>query len=154
MIIRKATLDDIELLVKLRIDYLLDESKVQTIDDIEKIKDDVRTYLNKWIPNDGCIAFIAEEDEKVLSTAFMSIVERPPRKANSSYLVGTVYSVFTYPEYRKQGIATKVMLALLEEAKLLNIASVDLLSTKAGKPLYDKLGFEVIKDYTSMRMKL
>jgi len=154
MKVRKATLDDIELLIQLRIDYLLDESKVKSIDDIEKIKIDLRVYLNKWIPNNGFIAYIAENNNVVLSTAFLSIVERPPRKANSSYLVGTVYNVYTYPEYRKQGIASKVMNALLIEAKSLNVAYVDLLSTDAGLPLYNKLGFEIIKDYTSMRLKI
>ena len=154
MIIRKATLDDMELLIKLRIDYLLDESKVKSLDDIDKIKSDLYDYFNKWIPNKGCIAFFAEENDEVLSTAFLSIVERPPRKATSSNLVGTVYNVFTYPMYRKQGIATKIMLKLIEEAKSLNVASLDLLATASGKSLYERLGFSQIDNYTSMRMKI
>ena len=151
MVIRKATLDDLELLVKLRIDYLLEENKVQSLNDLENIKIKCREYFTKWLENNGFVAFIAEKDNEVYSTAFLSIVERPPRKATSSYLVGTVYNVFTYPQYRNKGIATKVMTELIEEAKLLNVASIDLLATDAGKSLYAKMGFQEITNYTSMR---
>jgi GNAT superfamily N-acetyltransferase len=83
----------------------------------------------------------------------MSIVERPPIIAFSSYLVGTVYNVFTYPQYRGKGIATKVMTELLSEAKLLGVAAVDLMSTEEGKQLYANLGFRV-SNYTSMNKLL
>jgi len=153
MIIRKATVDDIDLLIKLRIDYLLDENKIKNIDDVDILKAKLRDYFQKWIPVDGLIAYIAEKDCDICSTAFLSIVERPPRVADSSYLVGTVYNVYTYPNHRRKGIATKVMQALLSEAKLHGVASVDLLSTDDGKHLYENLGFE-LPSYTSMRIKL
>jgi len=153
MLLRKATIDDIELLLKLRIDYLLDENKIKSIDDADILKIKLRDYFNKWIPVDGFIAYIAEIDGEICSTAFLSIVERPPRTADSSYLVGTVYNVYTYPNYRRKGIATEVMRALLSEAKQQGVASVDLLSTNDGKHLYEKLGFE-LPSYTFMRKKL
>jgi predicted GNAT family acetyltransferase len=152
MQIRKATLDDMDLLVKLRIDYLLEENKVQSLHNAESLKITLHDYFNKWIPNNGFVAFIAEGKGEVFSTAFISIVERLPRNATTSYLCGTVYNVFTYPEYRNKGIATKVMSALLEEAKSLDVAYIDLLSTNAGKPLYEKIGFQEISNYTSMRI--
>jgi GNAT superfamily N-acetyltransferase len=153
MIIRKASVGDIDLLIQFRIDYLLEEQKVQSLDDIKIIKSKLRNYLSKWIPVDGFIAFIAEDNNEAYSTAFLSIVERPPRNASTSYLVGTVYNVFTYPQHRGRGIATQVMSMLLGEAKSLCVSSVDLLSTKAGRHLYEKLGF-VDSCYDSMRIKL
>ena len=150
MQIRKATIDDMELLIRLRLDFLLDENK--ELHDIETVKKKNREYFAKWIPNGGFIAFTAEDAGEICSTAFLSIVERPPRNANTSYLVGTVYNVYTYPPYRNNGSATKVMAALLDEAKLLGVASVDLLATDDGKPLYEKLGFK-IPNYTTMRIK-
>jgi len=153
MLLRKATIEDIELLIKLRIDYLLDENKIKSIDDVEILKTKLREYFEKWIPVDGFIAYIAEKNGEICSTAFLSIVERPPRVADSSYLVGTVYNVYTYPKHRRNGFATEVLRALLLEAKSLGIASVDLLSTDDGKHLYEKLGFE-LPSYTFMRTKL
>jgi GNAT superfamily N-acetyltransferase len=154
MQIRKLTLNDIDLLLKLRIDYLREEKKAQNLHDIEALEVKLRDYFIKWIPSDGFVAFVAEEAGEVLSTAFISIVERPPRNPASSYLCGTIYNVFTYPKYRNRGIATKVILDLLEEARLLGVAYIDLLSTDAGKSLYKKVGFQHISNYTSMRMEL
>ncbi|NLM62500.1 MAG: GNAT family N-acetyltransferase [Clostridiales bacterium] len=54
-----------------------------------------------------------------------------------------MYNVYTNPEYRRRGIATQVMTALLQEAEKLNVAVIDLLSTDDGKSLYEKLGFKV-----------
>ena len=39
MQIRHATIDDIDLLIKLRVDYLLEENKLQELKDIEVIKE-------------------------------------------------------------------------------------------------------------------
>jgi len=64
-----------------------------------------------------------------------------------------VYNVYTNPEYRRRGIATQVMTALLQEAEKLNVAVIDLLSTDDGKSLYEKLGFKVQK-YTPMKLRL
>jgi GNAT superfamily N-acetyltransferase len=154
MQIRKLTLDDMDLLLKMRVDYLLEESKVQSLHDIESVQSKLYDYFSKWIRNNGFVAFVAEDMDEVLSTAFISIVERPPRNAASSYLCGTIYNVFTYPKHRNKGIATKVLSALLEEAEQLNVAYIDLLSTDAGKSLYEKIGFQQILDYTSMRLNL
>ena len=154
MDIRKATLDDMDLLIKLRIDYLLEEHKEQGLNNRKDIEIKLRDYFCKLIPLNGFIAFFAEENNMVCSTAFLSVVERPPMRATTSNLCGTIYNVYTYPAYRDKGIATKLMAALVAEAKLLNVSYLDLLATNAGTSLYKRAGFEEITKYTPMRMKI
>ena len=151
--IRSTTLDDIDLLIKLRIDFLVEENTVSGHDDIKMLEDRIKTYLIKAIPDGGFIAVVAEEDGQALGTAFLSISERPPRSAATTNLLGTVHNVYTYPHHRRKGIASKVMKALLEEAKAAEVATINLLATDSGKPLYDKLGFQIEK-YTAMRLRL
>lgn len=148
MKVRKTVNEDIDLLIKIRMEYLSSEKGVSSSEEVQDIRTKLKEYLTKHL-NNGFIAIIAEDENEVLATAFMSIVERPPIIAFSSYLVGTVYNVFTYPQYRGKGIATKVMTELLSEAKLLGVAAVDLMSTENGKTLYKNLGFRV-SNYTSM----
>ncbi|MDU1411884.1 MAG: GNAT family N-acetyltransferase [Clostridium sp.] len=148
MKIRKTVKEDIDLLIKIRMDYLFAEKGVSSAEEMDDIKKKLDEYFTNYL-NKGFIAIIAEDKNEVLATAFMSIVERPPLIAFSSYLVGTVYNVFTYPQYRGKGIATKVMTELLSEAKLLGVAAVDLMATEKGKPLYENLGFGA-SNYTSM----
>lgn len=148
MKVRKLGKEDMDLLIKIRMDYLFAEKGVFSDEEVQDIRKKLEEYFTKYL-NKGFIAMIAENENEVLATAFMSIVERPPLIAFSSYLVGTVYNVFTYPEYRGQGIATKVMNELLAEAKLLGVVAVDLMSTEKGKSLYKNLGFQA-SSYTSM----
>ena len=154
MKIRKAGIDDIELILKLRMDYLYYEGEKEIIsqEQEEDVKERLKIYLQKYIPCGDFIAFIGEDDGNIISTAFLSVIERPPRTAFASNLTGTIYNVFTYPEFRRKGYATKIMSAVLDEAKALNLKSVDLLATKDGIYLYEKFGFGTI-NYTYMVKK-
>ena len=155
MNIRKAGIDDIDLLIKLRIDFFNDSKKAMAQEEQEDIERQLKIYLQKRILSGDFVAFVAEDSENgnVLSTAFLAVVERPPTTAFSSSLTGTVYNVFTYPEFRRKGYAEKIMSELLEEAKNLNLKSVNLLATPDGKNLYEKLGFAPV-DYTYMNKKI
>ena len=153
MNIKKLGINDIDSIVNLRIDYLLSERGPMTQEEQKDVKQKMEVYIKKWMPNDGFIVFVAEDNDDVFSTAFLSVVERPPRIAFQSYLVGTVYNVFTYPNYRKRGIATKVLLALLDEARNVGVEYIDLMSTSDGKYLYEKIGFQ-LNNYTPMRITL
>ena len=146
MNIRKAGIEDTDLILKLRMDYLYyeDEKEIGSQEEQQDVKEKLKIYLQKRIPTGDFIAYVAEDNGNVLSTAFLSIIERPPRTPFASNLTGTVYNVFTYPEFRRKGYATKVMSAILDEAKALNLKSVDLLATKDGIYLYETLGFGTI----------
>ena len=153
MVTRIATEKDIDLLVQLRIDYLLDQNSMESLGDIEALKDLLQAYFTSSFAKNEFVAIIAEDENTVYSTAFLSIADRPPRTSNEPSRIGTVYNVYTYPQFRKQGIATKVMKALLNEAKNLDICAVDLYASNDGKPLYEKLGFKV-PYHSYMKLKL
>ena len=153
MTIKKLGIGDMELILNLRIDYLLADRGPMTQEEQNDIKYKMKAYVEKWLPNNSFMALIAEEDDVVLSTAFLSIVEKPPRIAFQSYLVGTIYNVLTYPDFRKKGIASKVLSALLKEARAAGVSYMDLMATNDGKYLYEKMGFQ-INNYTPMRITL
>ena len=153
MVTRIATEKDIDLLVQLRIDYLLDQNSMKSLNDIEALKDSLQAYFKSSFAKNEFMAIIAEDENTVYSTAFLSIADRPPRTSNEPSRIGTVYNVYTYPQFRKQGIAANVMKALLDEAKNLDICAVDLCASNEGKPLYEKLGFQ-IPYHTYMKKKI
>ena len=152
MVTRIATEKDIDLLVQLRIDYLLDQNTLESLGNMEVLKDSLQAYFTPSFAKNEFMAIIAEDENTVYSTAFLSIADRPPRTSNEPSRIGTVYNVYTYPQFRKQGIATNVMKALLDEAKNLDICAVDLYASSDGKPLYEKLGFK-IPFHTYMKIK-
>jgi predicted GNAT family acetyltransferase len=85
-----------------------------------------------------------------ISAAFLIIDERPPGINNPNGRYGTIMNVFTYPERRGKGYAASVMNYLIVDADVIFVSVLDLYSTKAGKRLYEKLGFKEV-EYSAMR---
>lgn len=54
----------------------------------------------------------------------------------------TVLNVYTDPEYRRQGIAHRLMEVILEWCRREGFAEVFLHASHEGRPLYEKLGFQ------------
>ncbi len=152
MVIRNAGIEDLELLVRLRLDYL---SESRALDETETahLSEKLRGYFARQLTCGGFAAILALEGDTALSTAFLSVAERPPRTAAGTCLVGTVYNVYTNPEYRRRGLATQVMRALIEAASSLGAASLDMPVSPDGRLLYEQLGFQISK-YTPMRMNM
>ena len=159
MIIRKAEKSDIDLLIKIRLDYLTADGMIPPAD-IEteaKTTELLRDYFSRHIESGDFIAALCEIDGNIAGVAFLVINERPinPRFMNSCK-TAVIYNVLTYPEYRRQGIATKLLELLIDEAKKANTSFIELSASKMGKPVYEKLGFtEKLKsDFTEMKLNL
>lgn len=154
MNIYKATLDDIDDLIRLRIDFLtMDQGRLSDQNEKE-IRAQLKVYLAKHIPLEDFIAVIAKHPTgKIASAAFLIIQERPANPSFITGLTGTLLNVVTYPEFRRKGIASQVIGEIINEARQKGVSSIDLYATDDGKELYKKLGF-VEPSYTSMRLKL
>lgn len=54
-------------------------------------------------------------------------------------------NMYTKPEYRRMGIASKTLDLLVKDAKERDVTSISLEATEMGKPLYEKYGFVPMK---------
>lgn len=157
IICRKANRNDndIELLIKLRLAYLNDDRGELSEQDKSAVISQLKEYYPKHLESDF-IAYIAETDSNIIAAAFLVIKEVPANPAFITGKTGTILNVFTYPEYRKKGIATKLLELVIEEAKIQNLSFIELSATESGKPLYEKLGFQTRQPskYTEMRLNL
>jgi N-acetylglutamate synthase-like GNAT family acetyltransferase len=153
MEIRKATINDIESLIQLRIDYLVMDKGHISPKEEDAIRKQVSSYLKKHIPLGDFIAVLAIADNVIISSAFLVVSERPANPSFPTGLIGTLLNVITYPPYRRKGYAQKVIQKIIEEAKELGISTIELHSTKEGEELYKKLGFSA-PPYTSLRLEI
>jgi len=151
---RKATYKDIEILIKLRLEYLTEDRGELSKDETEAVVSQLQDYFTRQL-NSSFIALLAENDSQAISTVYMAVAEKP---ANPAFITGktaTILNVFTYPDYRCKGIATKLLTMIIAEAKAMNISYLELSATDSGKPLYEKLGFVHRQSkYTEMRLRL
>lgn len=93
------------------------------------------------------------DDGRIISTVFLSMTEKIPNTEYPNGITGIVHNAYTYPAYRKTGLATSLLHEMVKKARLLDISAVDLIATGDGRPLYEKAGFRAIKN-TYMRLSL
>jgi len=149
ILIRKATLDDIETLTQLRLDYLTEDKGQLMQEEKIAIKNQLKEYFFQHISNNTFIGILAEINGTIVSTAYLAISEKPANPSFITGITGTLLNVLTYHEYRRKGIAKKVIAKVIEEAKKAGVSYIDLSATSDGKYWYEKMGFKE-SNYTTM----
>ena len=99
---KKADLNKIDEIIKCRLDFLREDVGPQTPEDEATMKAQLQEYFKNHLNRD-CFVFTALEDGKIISSAFLLILEKP---ANPSFLhgrIGNIMNVYTVPEKRRQG---------------------------------------------------
>lgn len=143
--------NDINSLVKMRIMYLREDFTESTDEQFTEIEKNLYSYFEKHLNND-LFAFGAMENDNIISTALLLIIEKPCNPRFITGKTGEVFSVYTLPEYRRQGNAMKIMEMLLNFSKEINLDIINLKATHDGLPMYKKIGFiEDNSNCTSMK---
>jgi GNAT superfamily N-acetyltransferase len=149
---RKLNTDDKTLFIKLRFDFFSMNDFDITETEKNEIKNNLNIYFDENIKN-NFLGMICEYKKEIISVAYLAINKKPPNPNFVNGKTGTLLNVFTYPEYRNQGIATELIKRIIEEAKKENINIIQLNATKAGEKLYKELGFKESK-HKEMNIKL
>ena len=152
MEIRKASLKDMPDLINLRIDCLRDMDGLTEEQEVE-IRAKLEPYYREHMDHDLIIAVAETSQKAIASIAFLVLTNFPPKPSVISGRIGTLLNVYTCPEHRSKGNATKVVRFIIEEAKRLNVSSIELNATPEGKPLYEKLDFKE-PHYAAMELQL
>lgn len=141
MIIREASEDDIEFLVKLRISQLIDEGYSLQNESKEIIFNEMKNYFEKNIKTGRYISWVAVDEEKIVATSGLCFYQLPPSFGNPSGKIAYLTSMYTIPAYRKRGLATNLIRKIIEISKELEYAIIRLHASETAKPLYVKFGF-------------
>lgn len=151
--VEKADLKDINELIKMRIEYLTEDYGGLTDIQIEKIRNQLPEYYNNHLNKDLFVYVV--KSEKIISCCFLFVYEKP---ANPSFIngrIGIVMNVYTRPDFRRKGIAKKIMKSLISDAKEMQLDFIELKSTDKGYNLYKSVGFEdVFSKYHNMKIVL
>lgn len=89
--------------------------------------------------------FLAFDGERAIGMAIISLLENY-RTEIFNVRFAYVNSVYVYPEYRRQGIARRLMQMAMEWARELGCTQVRLRASSEGRPLYESLGFHATSE--------
>ncbi len=142
---RKADKNDVRQLVELRKKQLIDEGCYSE----NHIDDELERYFSTSISNKNLVVWLATENEYIIGTAGVCFFQYPPSFSNITGKIAYITNVYTRNEYRKQGIATRLLELIMEEVKNEGCKFVRLHASSQGKKLYEKMGFADAEGFMS-----
>jgi GNAT superfamily N-acetyltransferase len=149
--IRKATISDVPSLVRLR--RLMFESMGYHDPDLLNAGDiAVTAFFKKTIPTKEYQGWVAENSVgDIVSNIGAVIDHHPPGPNNLTGKIVYLMNLCTLEEYRRHGVARKLLEVAVEWAKGMKVSKVSLHATEMGKDLYEQIGFTQTNE---MRLKL
>lgn len=133
-----ATLDEVDLLVELRIkDLALFNEEPFPKEHISNIKN----FYERKMSTEDCFTILGYDGNTIVASGTIYFYDTLPSNVNPLGKTGYISSVWTDEEYRCQGIGKSIMQQLMDiGADKCNVICLN--ATEDGERVYTKLGFE------------
>jgi len=89
----------------------------------------------------SCKSWLVEQGDQVVASGAITVVNFVPTPNDLSSKTAYMHSIYTEPGSRGQNLASRIVIAALEYCKANGIRRVLLSASKAGKPIYERIGF-------------
>jgi GNAT superfamily N-acetyltransferase len=147
---RRAVPDDLDALTTHRLSFLAEVSAANPFD--PALRSSISNYFANSIPSGVFTAFLALTDTKIIATSGLTYHHHPPSNKNPTGREAYIMNMYTLPEYRRRGIATRLLQMLIDEARQNQCGKISLHVLPQGRSIYAAAGFEPIE--TEMRLTL
>ena len=125
---KKLTVNDLDVFIKMRINQLREEGAKEDIDLEPALKD----YYLRHLSDGTFVSWLALDNDRIIGTSGMSIVEKPPYFGCPSGKIGLLSNMFTDPSYRRKGIAKTLLSKVIDEAKTQGCGTVQITASNMG----------------------
>jgi GNAT superfamily N-acetyltransferase len=139
--IRQATVDDLELLLRLRIEFLREVNGAEADKVLPQLRENLREYFLRHLPTGEFIAWLAVADGEVIGTSGLVFFRRPPSVTNLTGVEAYIMNMYTLSQWRGRGVATSLFQQVLDFVKTTPSHRVFLHATNEGRRIYEKFGF-------------
>lgn len=150
VIIRKATPSDIPEILRQRQRMYEDMhyTDASALAEMIRLSGD---YLAKAMPDGSFHAWLAGTSDKSVAGGAVIIFPWLAHPYDLECRRATILNVYTDPEYRRRGIARRLVETMIAWCKKQDLARITLHASDDGRHLYESLGFEPSNE---MRLKL
>lgn len=143
---RKATIDDLDMLVSTRITVLRAANKLDDNVDMSEVERESRDYYEKALLDGSHTAYLVFDDGEFVGAGGVSYFRVMPTYHNPSGRKAYIMNMYTAPDHRRRGIAYNTLDLLVKDAKAQGVSAISLEATDMGRPLYEKYGFVKMND--------
>ena len=149
---QRATIKDLEELVRTRIIVLRAANKLDENTDMSEVERQSRDYYKKAMTDGTHTAYLVYDGDKFIGAGGVSYYKVMPTYHNPSGEKAYIMNMYTAPDYRGKGIAFKTLDLLIQDAKIRGITAISLEATDMGRLLYEKYGFVKMDDEMELRV--
>jgi GNAT superfamily N-acetyltransferase len=149
-VIREASVDDIPEILNQR-QRMYQDMGHRDAAALSLMVSTTREYLTQAMPAGSFRGWFATIESKVVAGAAVILVPWPSHTYDGECQRANILNVYTYPEFRRRGIARQLMEFIIEWCRNQGLAMVYLHASEYGRSLYESFGFEPT---TEMRLKL
>ena len=148
---KKATIADIDELVKTRIIVLRAANKLSNDVDMSLVEKESYEYYKSALETGEHIAYLVYDNENLIGAGGVSFYQVMPTYHNPTGKKAYIMNMYTNPAYRRKGIAYQTLNLLVADAKNKGIDAISLEATEMGRPLYEKFGFTGMNDEMELK---
>ena len=145
---KKLSENELDEFIIMRINQLREEGATENFDLTPALKN----YYERHMADGTFVSWLAFDNEKIVGTSGMSIVEKPPYFGCPSGRLGLLSSMYTRPDHRRRGIARALLARVVDEARQRGCGSVWITASDMGVLLYTDFGF--VKNGNFMQYRL
>lgn len=140
---RIATAGDIDLMMSSRLEML---HVVNDLSGDYEFSDELIDYSREYFLNGDQTTVLALDGQTVIGCASMSYMTIMPTFSHPTGKRAHLMNVYTNSNYRRQGIARRMVTMLIDDAWGKGATEISLDATESGRPLYESLGFKDSKE--------
>jgi len=143
---KKATIKDIDKLVRTRIIVLRAANKLSDDVDMSAVEKESYAYYKCALETGEHIAYLVYDNGAFIGAGGVSFYQVMPTYHNPTGKKAYIMNMYTEPEYRRQGIAIHTLDLLVKDAREQGVSQIALEATDMGRSLYEKYGFVKMED--------
>jgi ribosomal protein S18 acetylase RimI-like enzyme len=113
----------------------------------DEIIDQSKEYFLSHIDTADHYSVIACVLDKIVGCGTLLLQEKPPNPRYKKNITGYVLNIYVDTDYRRQGVAKKIMQHFHDYLQRLGISRVALHASRFGYGLYTKIGYKPSESY-------
>lgn len=148
---KKATIEDIDELVRTRITVLRAANKLSDDVDMSLVEKESYEYYKRALETGDHIGYLVYDNGTFIGADGVSFYQVMPTYHNSTGKKAYIMNMYTAPEYRRQSIAFHTLNLLVKDAREQGVSQIALEATDMGWSLYEKYGFVKMEDEMELK---
>ena len=143
---KKATIEDINELVRTRIIVLRAVNKLSDDVDMSVVEKESYEYYKRALETGEHITYLVYDNGTFIGAGGVSFYQVMPTYHNPTGKKAYIMNMYTAPEYRRKGIAIHTLDLLVKDAREQGASQITLEATEMGRSLDEKYGCVKMED--------